>query len=91
MIPGRPKDEAGIAFARTHINKRLTDVQQAQYDLGLTDRVPQRSEYVAELTYSIAVHPALSVRPNVQFYLHPAGRDDRPTVVVLGCSAFLTL
>lgn len=91
MIPGRPKDEAGLAIARTRINGRLTNVQQIQYDRALTDRVPQRSEYVAELTYSIAMHPALSVRPNVQFYMHPGGRDDRRTVVVLGCSAFLTL
>jgi porin len=91
MIPGRPKDEAGIAFARTHINGRLAEIQQIEYDRGLTGRVPQRSEYVAELTYSIAVHPALSVRPNVQLYLHPGGRGDRPTVVVLGASAFLTL
>ncbi|MGF7156130.1 carbohydrate porin [Novosphingobium gossypii] len=91
LIAGRPKDEAGIAFARTHINGRLADVQQIQYDQGITDRVPQQSEYVAEITYSFAVHPALSIRPNVQFYLHPSGRNDRPTVVVFGASAFVTL
>ncbi|WP_367348537.1 carbohydrate porin [Sphingobium yanoikuyae] len=90
LVPGRPKDEAGIAIARTHINGRLADVQAIQLEQGLTNRVPQRSEYVAELTYAIAVHPALSIRPNVQVYLHPSGRDDRGAVVLLGASAFVT-
>lgn len=90
LIPSRPKDEIGLALGRTHINGRLAKVEALQQQAGMTARVPQRSEYVAELTYAIAVHPALSVRPNVQVYVHPSGRSDRGAVVLLGASAFVT-
>ncbi|MBB4858326.1 porin [Novosphingobium chloroacetimidivorans] len=90
IIPGRPRDEIGLAIGRTRINPRLTRVQGLQRDAGLTDRTPQRAEWAAELAYSIVVDPAFSLRPNLQLYRHPGGRSDRSTVTVLGLGAFAT-
>jgi len=58
---------------------------------GETGLERQRNEYAIEGTYSIAVTPGLSLRPNVQWYIDPAGYDSARNVVVLGTSAFLTL
>ena len=87
LIPGRPRDEVGLAIGRTRINDRLTRAQAAIPD----GRPPQRGEWSGELTYSIVVHPAFSLRPNVQIYHRPGGRTDRRAVVVMGLGGFVTL
>lgn len=91
VVPGRPRDEIGFAFGRTRVNDRLTEAQEESRYAGLLAAGPQRGEIAAELTYSIVLHPALSVRPNVQVYLDPGGRSDRNDVVVLGLGVFATL
>lgn len=91
LLKSRPKDEIGLAFGRTRINNRLTRVEQIQFDAGLISRVPQKAEYAIEAAYAIAVAPGLSVRPNVQWYIHPGGRSDRGSVSLLGLGAFLAM
>lgn len=91
VIPGRPRDQIGLAIGRTRVNDRLTGLEELQLAAGTTTRTPQRVEWSSELAYSIAVAPSFSLRPNVQLYHHPGGRSDRADVVVLGVGAFLTL
>ncbi len=91
VVPGRPRDEVGLAIGRTRVNDRLTRAQAAFAAATPTARPPQRGEWSGELTYSIALNPALGLRPNLQFYMDPGGRSDRRAVLVLGLGAFVTL
>jgi len=91
LVPGRPKDEIGLAVGRTRVNGRLADVIDAQREAGETGLEKQRNEYAIEGTYSIAVTPGLSVRPNIQWYIDPAGYSGAQNIVVVGTSVFVAL
>jgi porin len=91
LFAGRPKDEIGLAVGRTRVNGRLADVIEARQQAGETGLEKQRNEYAIEGTYSFAISPALSVRPNIQWYIDPAGYHSAHDIVVLGTSVFVTL
>lgn len=91
LVPGRAHDEIGFAIGRTRVNPRLTRVQEDRRAQGLGFDDPQYGEIATETSYSVALDPALSVRPNVQAYFNPGGRARRATVVVLGLGVFATL
>jgi porin len=91
LIQGRPKDEIGLAVGRTRVNDRLGGLIEARRDEGETGLEKQHNEYAVEATYSIAVAPALTVRPNIQWYIDPAGYSSAANEVVLGTSVFVTM
>lgn len=66
VVARRPRDEFGVAIGRTRVNDRLTRLQAAFAAATPTARPAQRGEWSGELTYSIALHPALSLRPRVR-------------------------
>ncbi|WP_165799615.1 carbohydrate porin [Sphingomonas oleivorans] len=87
LIPGRPTDEIGLAIGRTRSNGRLARMHAAWNEMA-RDNVPiRRSEYAAELDYIIYPLPGLTLRPNLQLVVHPAGRSDRKSIVIAGFSA----
>lgn len=90
LVPTRPHDEVGLAIGRTRVNPRLTRVQEDRPPVGPGFDDPQRSEIATELSYSLTFDPALSIRPNVQVYFDPGGRENRATAIVFGIGAFAT-
>lgn len=90
LIPGRPKDEIGLAVGRSRVNDHLADLQRARNALIGEDIEPQHNEYAVEANYSIAVTPGLSLRPNLQWYINPGGRTGAANVLVAGTGLFAT-
>jgi porin len=89
LIPGRPKDEIGLAIGRSRVNHNFADLQAARNaQLGETLE-PQHDEYAIEANYSISLTPGLSVRPNLQWYINPAGRERARNVLVAGTGLFV--
>lgn len=88
IVAGRPRDEIGIAVGRSLVNDRAAELREALNVRDGTAIEPQRDEYAIEATYSIAVRPGLSVRPNIQYYVDSGGRDHGNDVVVLGTGVF---
>lgn len=81
----RPHDQIALALGATHVNNRLEDYQR---DRNLVEPVPVRvqegSEYTAELFYAIAVTGWLTVRPDLQYVVHPGGDSANPDGLVVG-------
>lgn len=74
----RPQDEMGLALGRLEINdssrKRLREQGEPVPDV----------EYPAELYYRLALTPAISLTPNVQYFYQPGGLDEAEDVLVVG-------
>ena len=87
----RPKDDMGFAIARIHVND---DARKRAHLLnafsGITDYdnpgyVPiQNTEYNAELNYGFHVTNWLTVRPNLQYVMHPGGVDKVDNALIGG-------
>jgi porin len=77
LFASRPKDDMGLALARTNVNARST-----------RDLVPgaerPNAEYAAELNYGVHVTDWLVLKPNVQYVIDPGGYAHATDVVVLG-------
>lgn len=88
LIPGRPKDQIGLAVGRSRVNRNLHDLQDAHNAALGEDIEPQSNEYAIEANYSIALMPGLSLRPNLQWYINPGGRQGAKNVLVAGTGVF---
>ena len=60
VMPGRPHDDLGIAWAHTEFSSNFVPFLRTNFDLGL------QHEDAFELYYSAAVTPWLSVSPSLQ-------------------------
>jgi porin len=60
LVPGRPRDDFGIGWARTEFSDNFVPYLRSTFDLGLDH------EDALELYYSAAVTPWLSVSPSLQ-------------------------
>jgi len=78
-------DVLGLAVGRTHVNDRIGEGEAA------TARPVEGSEYATELFYSFHPVAGIVMRPNVQYIIHPGGRDDARDVVVLGLKTSINL
>ncbi|NVZ17591.1 MULTISPECIES: carbohydrate porin [unclassified Pseudomonas] len=78
---GRPQDELGLAIGRLEVNEK--SAQRIRQQSGYTQTAPD-TEYPMELYYGIAVTPALTLRPNVQYTSNPGGLSGDKSVVVFG-------
>lgn len=91
LIPGRPKDEIGLAIGRSRINRNLRALQVSRNETlgeGLESR---KNEYAIEANYSVAITPGLSLRPNLQWYINPGGLEGAKNVLVAGLGVFANL
>lgn len=87
-IFNRADDFAGLAVGATHGSKRYA-AYAALYNRYAADpdmllAIADGYEYVTEAFYNWAVLPGLSLRPNLQYVLHPGARSRVGDVFVLG-------
>lgn len=87
----RPEDFIGLGVSKMHTNSRLTRrAQLLNQKKGISDYdnpayTPVRhAEYAAELHYSAKLTPWLTLRPNLQYLLHPGGVEEIKHAWVLG-------
>lgn len=82
---GRPQDSLGFAVGATHNNERYADfVNQNNLRTGGNITAGSSYEYVSELYYAWAPVPSVSVRPNLQYIVHPGGTSRNSNAFVIG-------
>ncbi|MGC3991366.1 MAG: carbohydrate porin [Chthoniobacteraceae bacterium] len=79
LLPSRPEDVFGVAFARSWISGEYSRADQAQGN-GASG-----AESVIEATYKVPVTPWCSVQPDFQYIIDPGGYKGTPDAVVAGC------
>jgi len=60
VVPGRPRDDIGIGWARTEFSDNFVPYLRDTYDLGLDH------EDAVEMYYNAAVTPWLNISPSFQ-------------------------
>jgi len=87
----RPKDDIGVGVSRIHVNEnvrdraRLINQQNGIDDFDNPNYLPiQHTEYNSEIYYGVHVTDWLTVRPNVQYVMHPGGTDHVDNALVAG-------
>ena len=80
LLPGREKDQLGLAFAYAQMSPSLLSQASAA---GLSGSF----ESVAELTYSWIVSPSVALQPDLQYVIHPNGTEQYGNALVLGIRA----
>jgi len=85
LFEGRPQDSLGLAVGATHNNGRYADfANQNNLRTGGNVIAGRSYEYVSELYYAWAPVPSVSVRPNVQYIVHPGGTTRNNDAFVFG-------
>jgi len=94
----RPNDEIGFGVANIHVNNRFKDLEELENTVSGADDYndpsfipPQHSETSMELYYGFQVTKWLTVRPNVQYVVHPGGVNDVDNAWVAGLKFETTL
>lgn len=80
LIPGRDKDEAGIAVAHARTNDDL--LETARRD---------RFEMTVEATYKAQLTPCMSIQPDFQFVINPGAVSDIENAFIAGMRFEMTL
>jgi porin len=84
LIAVRPKDDIGLAIARTNVNGRLL--------AGSVEGAARaKAEYALEVDYGLQATGWLLLRPNLQYVIDPGGYHAAKNVVILGVKASVTL
>jgi porin len=82
----RPSDMIGVAVGATHGNARHANFQR-EYNRthpSAPTVVNDGYEYAAEVFYSWSPIPSVSIRPNLQYVMHPGGTSQNDNTVVVG-------
>jgi porin len=81
----RLRDQIGFAIGATHNNPRYADfVRQNGGRTGRNTMVGNDYEYVSEVYYGWSPVPAVSLRPNLQYILHPGGTSQNANAFAIG-------
>ncbi len=87
----RPKDDFGVGVARIHVNKDVAKGARMSNELaGIDDYdnpafMPVRhSEWDAEIHYGFALAPWFTLRPNLQYVVHPGGVNQVDNALIAG-------
>ena len=87
----RTKDDIGVGISRLHVNEAVRDQARLLNQVnGATDYddpafLPiQSTEYNSEIYYGIYLTDWLTVRPNLQYVVHPGGTDHVDNALVAG-------
>jgi porin len=89
----RPDDEVGLAVGGLEVNShsaRRVREANSMLSAGIAGQPIPHTEYPAELYYAMAVTPAVTVRPNVQYVKSPGGLSDDTDVVVFGLKTVIS-
>jgi porin len=82
----RPDDVIGVALGTTHGNGRRGDAQRL-YNLqhpGATTPVNDGYEVAAEVFYGWTPMKSVTIRPNLQYIVHPGGTSQNDNAFVVG-------
>lgn len=77
-LPGRDRDQAGIAFGLGSYSAVLQDVEA---DNG---QPPQTSEGVLEFFYRVQINSWAYIQPDFQYVIQPNGTGQTPNATILG-------
>lgn len=80
LIPNRPSDEFGIAFAHNRISSRLAGLDRDAVILTATPGPIRSSETIGELTYKAQIVQGWTIQPNLQYVWNPGGHAADPNV-----------
>ena len=78
LVPGRPDDEFGVAFAYNKVSKALAGLDRDTVRLGGGLSPVRSSEVLAEVTYKAQIVPGLIIQPDVQYVWRPGGNAQDP-------------
>ncbi len=77
LVPGRPDDTLGIAFAHARISKRARALDRDARAFGAAGPV-RSSEALLEVTYQAQIVPGWTIQPDFQYVWRPGGRVANP-------------
>lgn len=87
----RPKDDIGVGVSRIHVNSDVRDRARLLNEVNGTDNYDdpnflpiQTTEYNSEIYYGVHVNNWLTIRPNLQYVMHPGGTDHVDNALVAG-------
>ena len=84
LIPGRDRDQCGVAFSCAFFSDDLRQLEQSAGNLGPTN------EMALEFAYSISITPWAYVTPDLQVLVNPGATGANPTAVVIGFETGIT-
>lgn len=91
LFETRPSDVAGLGIGTTHVNSRVAAGERLLDEITGSDAVPvQSSEYEAEVYYGWTPWPFVTVRPNLQYVVHPGGSSVYENDIVIGLKTTVT-
>lgn len=76
LIPGRSKDQCGVAFSCAFFSKDLRNASEAAGEPGETN------EMALEFAYSISLTPWAYVTPDLQVLVNPGATGNATSVVI---------
>lgn len=85
----RPSDVIGLAWGTSHVNSRVAANERLMDEYTGSSVPVQTSEYDAELFYGWTPFPFLTLRPNLQFVVHPGGSQFYENELVVGLKTTL--
>lgn len=83
FIPGRDKDVAGLAVARSHVSPDFSVSQIAESE------PPLSAETYLEATYKIQLSPWWDIQPDVQYVITPSGVAGSHNATILGLRTYV--
>jgi porin len=88
FFPSRPRDFAGFGVAYGSYSRDLRRAQSIETinDPGVGI---QNFEMTLELTYGCTIRPGLLVQPDLQYIVHPAGKQAIPNAIAAGVNVVL--
>ncbi|CAN5123470.1 carbohydrate porin [soil metagenome] len=78
LIPGRPRDQLGLAYARASAGQPFRNLQQ------MAGEPAEEHETVWELTYAFEVAPWLVLQPDLQYVVNPSWNPALDDALVIG-------
>lgn len=78
LIPGRDQDSAGLLFTRGWVTDAQHQARRA------SDLPTQHAETLLELNYKIVLGRGITLQPDVQYIIHPAGTGEIKDALLIG-------
>jgi porin len=83
FIPGRDKDVAGLAVARSHVSRDFSDAEVAEGEAPFT------AETYLEATYKLQLTPWWNIQPDIQYVITPSGQAGSHDALILGVRTYV--
>jgi porin len=91
LFKTRPNDVAGLGIGTTHVNSRVAAGERLLDEFTGSDAVPvQSSEYEGEVYYGWTPWAFVTLRPNLQYVVHPGGSSVYENDIVIGLKTTVT-